>query len=469
MHGPGGYLGGISTALLAVFAADLLSAPASAQNAAPDAAGIPADSIARNLPANGDPDGRRKALAERGITYGINYASDLQSNIAGGLRRRASYMGKLEVLVDIDLEKLSGLRGLSFHANAFQYHGHGLTGSSINSLMAVSYLEANASTRLSELWLEQKFAGDKATFRFGQLAADSEFFISSYGTQFINATFGWPAITGSNLPSGGPAAPLSTPGVRLKVDPDKSLSLLAAVFNGDPAGPGPGDPQVRNPHGLNFRVQDPPLVMGEMQYRVNQDKGDKGLAGSYKLGAWSHFGSFDDQRFGTDGLSLANPISNGRPIQLRGNHGVYGVIDQQIWRPPSGEPDKGVGLFARASASPDDRNLISGYVDGGIVFAGLIAARPDDVVSFGAAYAKISNRARGLDADSLAATGTGFVRNYEATFDANYQAQILPGWQMDLDLQRITHPSGGNIDATNPTAAAIPDATVLTLHTSIKY
>jgi hypothetical protein len=42
-----------------------------------------------------------------------------------------------------------------------------------------------------------------------------------------------------NLPSGGAAYPLSTPGVRLKVDPVKNVSLLLAVLNGDPAGPGP--------------------------------------------------------------------------------------------------------------------------------------------------------------------------------------------------------------------------------------
>ncbi len=60
-----------------------------------------------------------------------------------------------------------------------------------------------------------------------------------------------------NLPSGGAAYPLSTPGVRLKVDPNKNVSLLLAVLNGDPAGPGPGDEQLRNRYGLNFRVNDP--------------------------------------------------------------------------------------------------------------------------------------------------------------------------------------------------------------------
>ena len=79
----------------------------------------------------------------------------------------------------------------------------------------------------------------------------------------------WPTIAAVNLPSGGAAYPLSTPGVRLKVDPVKDVSLLVAVLNGDPAGPGPGDEQLRNRYGLNFRVQDPPFFIGEAQFQRN--------------------------------------------------------------------------------------------------------------------------------------------------------------------------------------------------------
>ena len=71
------------------------------------------------------------------------------------------------------------------------------------------------STRLSELWFEQKLFDDRFGFRFGQLAADAEFFISDYSRMFLSSD--WPTITGANLPSGGPAYPLATPGVRVEV------------------------------------------------------------------------------------------------------------------------------------------------------------------------------------------------------------------------------------------------------------
>src|SRR5215210_5470595 len=59
--------------------------------------------------------------------------------------------------------------------------------------MTASGIEALPSTRLYELWLEQKFFDDKVALRAGQLAADTEFLVSQYATVFVNATFGWPA------------------------------------------------------------------------------------------------------------------------------------------------------------------------------------------------------------------------------------------------------------------------------------
>ena len=108
--------------------------------------------------------------------------------------------------------------------------------------------------------------------RAGQLGADTEFLSSNYASLFINSTFGWPIITAADLPSGGPAYPLATPGVRLGLYPTERLSLLLGVFNGDPAGASNPDPQVANRYGLNFRVRDPAFVISELQYKYGDDK-----------------------------------------------------------------------------------------------------------------------------------------------------------------------------------------------------
>ena len=108
-------------------------------------------------------------------------------------------------------------------------------------------------------------------------------------------------------------------------------------------------------------------------------------------------------------------------------------------------------------------------MDGGIVFAGMSAWRPEDVLSFGATYARISDGARRRDADAVGFNGNGFVRSAERMLSVNYQALVLPGWQVDLDFQRVFNPSGGVVNPSALGGALIPSASIVTLHSSIKY
>ena len=432
--------------------------------------GIPSPSIAMSLPANADPGGLRRRLNEAGVTYGFIYTSEVIGTTSGGLKHGTIFEGLLEAYVEADLEKLAGLKGLSFFSNSFQIHGQGGPGRTlVGSMVTISDIEALPSTRLSEIWLEQKLFGDQVSIRAGQLVVDTEFLFSQYFTLFISKD--WPTITSEDLPSGGPAYPLSTPGVRLRIDPTKETSFLLAVFNGDPAGPGLGDPELRDRYGLNFRLRDPPFMIGEVQYRYNQEKSSTALAGGIRLGAWHHFGRFDDLRFDISGLSLADPSSVGIPKRLLGESGIYVVLDQQLYRPPGGDAQSGIGIFSRTAAAQPDRSPIDFYIDGGIVVSGLVPGRPKD--SFGAAfiYSHVSNRASALDRDrNFFNDGRQPVRDYELSFEFTYAAEILPGWTLQPDLQIVIHPGGNIPDPNNPSGLTpIRDATLVGLRSTIHY
>ena len=108
-------------------------------------------------------------------------------------------------------------------------------------------------------------------------------------------------------------------GTRLRADVSDNLTLIGGLFDGDAAGPGQDDPQLRDRYGVNFRVNDPPLVLAEAQFLWNAKKGDPGLDGKFKLGGWRHFGMFTDERFASSGVSLAVPASGGVPANLSGD------------------------------------------------------------------------------------------------------------------------------------------------------
>ena len=285
------------------------------------------------------------------------------------MKQGATYEGRFDMQLDVDLEKLFGLKGAAIHVQGFDINGRGLTGNNTLDLFTTSYIEAYPSAKLTEAWYEQKLADGKIFVRLGQLSADTEFFVSQTSTLFIDSTFGFPAILANDLPSGGPAYPLSTPGARVKYAPNDNWTFLAALFNGDPAGPFiPGQnaflPQVRDISGTNFRLSDAPLLFTEGQYAYNQGKDSKGLPGTIKAGYVHHFGNFQ----------LDTVPSNVYAVR-RGDDFGYALIDQTIYRKP-GTDDQGASVFARVSGAPSDRNLIDLYVDAGIAYKGLIPAAP---------------------------------------------------------------------------------------------
>lgn len=410
----------------------------------------------------------RQQLAAWGIQFNLTYIGETFANPVGGVRNGAIYTGRLDIGTTIDLEKLVGWGGATFHANAFQIHGDGLSRSYVGNLMLVSGVEALPASRLYEFWVEQALLGGRLQVRVGQQPSDIEFIDSKYDDLFANSALGWPGITGIILPSGGPSPPLAVPGVRLKAQLTEKLVGYLAVFNGDAAPPGPGDPQLKNPHGILFRVQDPPWLIGQLRY--NFELGATALPGTIAAGAWYHFGSFDNQSLDAAGRSLADPLSSGEPARMRRNQGLFGVFEQLLMRSPL-DTAKGAGLFIRTSVSPSDRNLISFYLDGGIQFTGFSAARPDDKFGIAATYARISRDVRRYDQDLQLFTGIATpIRDFEAIFEASYSFQVTPNVAVQPIVEYVMHPGGGSVDPNDPTQTRrIRDAIVLGIRTTTTF
>ena len=414
--------------------------------------------------------GLRPALAGRGITFGLTESSEVFGNPTGGVRQGVIYEGLTQFGIGIDTEKAFGLVGGTFNATGYQIHGRGLSQNALgNNLNTVSSLEAPRGTLLFELWYEQVMLDKKLAVRVGQLAADQEFMISQYAGLFTNHTFGWSTLPSTDLPSGGPAYPLATPGVRVKYVPRDDLSLLLGVFNGDSAGPGRGSPQDRDPSGTAFRIRDGVFVIAEAQHGVNQGEGATGLPGTYKVGAYYDSQNFADQRRNGSGASLADPAGiafTGR--NRRGSYGLYAIADQLVFR-EAGTKDQGAGVFLRLMGAPGDRNLVNFYVDAGVTYKGLIPGRNSDTVGLGFALARISDTAAKLDSDTARFTGGAYpVRRHESVLEVTYQAQVAPWWQVQPTAQYVFNLNGGVPNPQQP-AKRMPDAAVLGLRTTVTF
>lgn len=404
----------------------------------------------------GDMGGLRSALANYGLSLGLQDTNELFGNPTGGIKQGPNYDALTLMSLGLDTQKAFGLQGGIFNISAFQIRGRNLSANNLLNLQTFSGITALPSTRLWELWYQQTFFDGKMDVKFGQQSLDQEFITSAGSSLFINTMTGWPMVPSADLYAGGPAYPLSSLGVRLRTQPVGPLTLLAGVFQDNPpGGPFNDDSQVRGSSawGGNFlnAGSTGALFIAEAQYAVNQPSpGDMddgkhaaGLPGLYKVGAWFDTASFPNQRYDTNGLSLASPASSGVPQMESTDFSIYAVADQMLWR-PSADSTQSVNVFTRIMAAPDDRNLISFSVNSGVTLKAPFQGRDSDTAGLGFGVARVSSFTSALAQDQVVATGIPTpIPSVETFIEATYLYQVAPWWQLQPDFQYVFRPGGG--------------------------
>jgi porin len=396
----------------------------------------------------GDMDGLRGMLGNAGITLNVTDSENLLGNLSGGVKQGATLQGVATGTMEIDTGKAFGLQGGTFHVTALQIHGRSLSPYYLDDLQAANGSEAEDTTRLWELWYDQAFDYGRADIKLGQQSIDNEFIVSKYSGLFVNTMAGWPLIPSDDLYGGGPAYPLSSLGARIQAKPSDNTTILAGAFDDNPGGGAySDDAQALDGTGAKFNFNTGALFIAELQYAVNEPavgqmvKADQpppsGLPGTYKIGFWYDTGLFPDQRYGTDGFSLAASDSNGQPALHRGNYSLYGVVDQTVWQSAS-DGSRNLNVFGRIMGAPDDQNLIDFSLNGGFTLAAPLPGRDNDQAGIDLGIGRVSSRAAGLDRDH----GT-IARGVETLVELTYQAQVTPWLQLQPDLQFVINPGAG--------------------------
>lgn len=420
--------------------------------------------------------GLRPALSSHGVTLRLTEVSEWLKNTSGGIKTGQALHGLTTLTLGLDTQQAGGLEGGGVNFSVLHIHGRQLSPDYIGGLQTASGIEALSGPRLWELWYQQKLT-DKLDVRLGQQSLDQEFMVSQYAGTFVGTAFGWPAVPSSDLPAGGPAYPLSSPGARLRLRIGASATLLAGMFAGDPANTSTQDPQKANNRGTTFSLHGGTLSIAELQYGLNQPgpagadvTHQRGLPGMYKIGAWYQNRKFSDLRFDSGELSLASPGSSGRALQHAGNYSVYAVADQTVWSDSAGGP-RTVNLFARAMAAPGDRNQVSLSANLGVTMTAPFAGRDNDVLGLGMSYVKIGRNARGVDRDN-----NGFrainspIRNSETFVEATYQYQATRWLVVQSVLQYIRNPGAGVVDPGDPSQTRrIANSTVFGMRANISF
>ncbi len=414
----------------------------------------------------GDWDGTRPWLSTHGIDFEFFYAGSLPDNFSGGLRPGAVYQGAAFGMLELDSEKLLGFAGGKFHVTGLWLHSHEpFSASYSGDLNRVNLLDLDNTTRLGELWYQQKFFGEKLSIKLGELAVDSDFILPEYYWGFcqftlLNQTFFYPTLPFNvfDVP-GFPATthglattPLAAPGTVVRWNPSEKIYLQAGIYSGAPD---------RSDSGTQFRFSrsDGALNYFEIGWRHNPGTNNPGLGGSYKLGAYYHTSSFADAY---EGVFYAAGITPA-PHRHDGNYGIYLLAEQQLTL-EHGKTDpaqQGLTAFFRALGAPADRNLTQLEIDGGLVYRGLIPTRDWDTFALAGSYLAFSDNLRAAQRDINAlAPGSFTPADYEGVIELSYKIQATAWWTVQGSLQHIFHPGG---------STAMADANVFILQTTLRF
>lgn len=255
------------------------------------------------------------------------------------------------------------------------------------------------------LWLYQ--AALTATYQdsfvtLGRISAGDYFGQTEPMGQFVHSAFSSNGGSISVNDAGRATAPSSSWGVTAQMPIASNLTARGGAFLSNPAlfeGSAGVD--------LSFKPRDGVIGFAELDLTA---------------GGWT---------FGLGGWTDSAPLQTFGGLDVNDNHGAYAFVSGPLW---TGEGERGLTGFAMIHDAPQaDRNLQPRMVLAGLVLTGPLAARPADILAFGAQSGEYSNQS-GLD-------------GRETSFELNYRITVDKHWGVRPDLQYIVDPGGRDGDA----------------------
>lgn len=390
--------------------------------------------------------GTRPYLQDKGVTVTAQLVNDMLWNTTGGISPGGADDGLLQFGTEIDLEKAIGLPGGTFKNTWFWLYGRNPSGF-VGDVNAVSGISGNPALRCYELWYEQNLnlsgVADAVSLRGGLMGLDAEFCIPEPALLFVNGTFAFPALMTQNLVNSGPQYPMATPGVRLALHPFSWLRLRGAITQANPFS------QAENLHNFNwnFGPAGGLLSMNEAEVAWGEATVSRVLPGKAKGGFWIQNGPSP---------TLPEQWSFGPPSSVAYCTGFYGLVQQTLYRPEENGrsavgkkamlatkeavddvPKKGLESYLRVGFSPQPASPLSFYTDAGLVYTGLLPARPEDKIGVDFCYGEVSQSYRSLG-NSQGIPGPSF----ESVVEFTYLIRLSPCIALQPDIQYVLHPGG---------------------------
>ena len=356
------------------------------------------------------------------------YTAEVMSNVRGGLARGTRYLDNLDLTLTVDGERMLGWRGATLFAYALYNNGEPFSDDLVGAAQGVSNIETGVrALRLYEAWVEQRFAADRASVKFGLYDLNTEFDAIKAASLFINPSHGIGpdfSQSGRNGPSIFPVTSLAARG-DYKLD-DRWL-VRVAVLDGVP---GDSDRPART--AVKLGGDDGALGVVEINYVEGRTR--------FGAGYWRYTAEFET-------LSV-------EPGSSRGNDGFYAFVERRLTQEGS-DAEQGLAGWVRGGFADADVNPIKYYVGGGLTYTGPFPGRNEDQAGLAVGWAHIGDPFR----RSSARAGNP-LEPREVIVEVAYRATVTSRLTLQPDVQYIINPGGG---------AGTPNAVVVGMRAELGF
>ncbi|MEM7008506.1 MAG: carbohydrate porin [Thermodesulfobacteriota bacterium] len=358
----------------------------------------------------GDWGGFRSKLYEMGIRPTAIYYLSVLGNPVGGETKGVQYAGLLNAYLDFDLEKLIGIKRTKFIVSGSWASGRSLSEENIGNFFTVSQVFSGRSVRLYQMFLETELIEDAIRVAVGRMGVGDEFSTSEIFYNYVNTAINGHPISLPINDEGFFSDPQTSWAARAELKYKDTIYLKAGVYNSNPK---VGRDKA---YGVDFSFRKGVILIAEIGYLHNQFKTSDGGDGKYSFGGFYDTREFED-------------LSDDTKKQ-DGNYSFYWILEQMVYR-ESNTDDQGLSPWTSITISPDeDINTFPFFINGGLLYKGLIDGRDHDKAAFGFAYGKISDQLKDKD--------------YELMLELTYLIKFKEWLEVQPDVQWVVHPGGSS-------------------------
>jgi porin len=378
----------------------------------------------------GDWGGSRARLADEGVTFNVNYVSELAHNQTGGTKELTRHTGQLTLDSILDMGKLVGWDGATVRMTVTERDGNSLNDDAgINALMPIQEVYGrNQTWRLTQLWLQQDFLDGKLQLKLGRLGPGSDF--SLWDCSFMNITF-CGGQNGNIVSDYWMNWPISQWGALGTWHISGTQYLRGGVYQVNPS-------YLETRHSLDLYHGGSQGNLFPLEYGWNPRTPD-GLQGSYSLGGW--YTNYRQPDVYTDIDGSAAALTGLEFATRTGAYGAYITAHQQLTHGSGVRSDSGLTVFFEATQADRQTSTVDRSIAAGFTYTG-IGHRTDDQVGVGLGTTHINSRLGAYQRDIKASATCSLVQGSEFTAEVFYGAQLKRWLVIRPDLQWIQHPGG---------------------------